>query len=147
MFKTEKHIFKFERLFDVNSTSGRYDTLCSIYLHYDPMPKDPITQYSGKAILHPDDQPDKINGKKIALKRAMQNSCDTYCPMFFRKFDRTEVWKAFWQWVSTWPLSCNVCGSQDIRDGICVDCLIAKEKRLMPIINEMARCEKVRNEK
>lgn len=120
MFKTEKYIFKFERLFD--------GTLCSIYVHYDPMPKDPITQYSGKATLHPNEQPDKINGKKVALKRAMQNSCGTYCPVFLSKSDRTEVWKAFWQWVSTWPLSCDVCSSEDIRDGICIDCLIAKEK-------------------
>ena len=59
-----------ERTVDINGAyvygNGRYDTICEIYVCKDFAPR-----FTGIAKLHPNDQPDKIIGKKIALRNAI----------------------------------------------------------------------------
>jgi len=72
---------------------GRYDTVCEIYVKdngaYSQKPC-----FTGIAKLHPNDRPDKIIGKKIALRNAM---------VVWDHVSRTPIWKAFWGWVASWP--------------------------------------------
>ena len=75
------------------SNPSRFNTLCRIQDSADK--NAPLI---GLAFLHPKDKPDKLTGKKIALKNAL----------FMGQKDkpiRAVVWKAFWQWVEAWPQS------------------------------------------
>lgn len=114
--------------------SGRYNVLCEVYGEHSALPL-----YRAIAKLLPNDEPDPILGKKIALKGVMMHPDvhESYHTRFASKHVRTEIWTAFWQWVSSWKPTCEVCGSKDIRDGICVDCLVAKEKDFRAAIGEM----------
>jgi len=96
---------------------GRYDTVCEIYTRDKTMVGkgfEPVFQknpsFTGIAKLHPNDRPDKIVGKKIALRNALgsrkfsgdpepaYNCVDFYC-----KAVRSVIWAAFSNWVSQWP--------------------------------------------
>jgi hypothetical protein len=72
-------------------TDGRYDTVCEIYINYLEVP-----HFTGVARLHPNDKPDKIVGKKVALRNAISQSVS------FNRTERTAIWKAFWEWVADW---------------------------------------------
>lgn len=86
---------------------GRYDTVCEIYVqdrtklssklndivyHKEP-------SFTGIARLHPNDTPDKIVGKKIALRNALDMG---FLSLPVNKDIRTAIWKAFWEWVAAW---------------------------------------------
>ena len=82
--------------------NGRYDTVCEIYTRDRTMTcltridglvyrKEPT--FTGVAKLHPNDQPDKIIGKKIALRNATKD---------WDKVSRTLIWTHFWGWVADW---------------------------------------------
>jgi len=90
----------------VVSGSGRYDTSCHIYINNDTQE---IPQYIGFVKLHPNDKPDKIIGKKIALQNALisQTFIDPKTKKkitiwHHQKNVRTKIWKAFWAWVESW---------------------------------------------
>ena len=68
---------------------SRSDTVCQIKYADNLMP------FVGVAKLHPNDRPDKIIGKKVALANAMHGRIQ-------RKDHRTIIWKAFFQWVDSW---------------------------------------------
>jgi len=92
--------------------NGRYDTVCEICVKengaYYQKPK-----FTGIAKLHPNDKPDKIVGKKIALRNAIgvwieySKEWQYNCADFYNKPVRTAIWTAFWTWVSSWPVSIN----------------------------------------
>ena len=91
----------------VLENDGRYDTVCEIYIEDLEVPR-----FTGVAKLHPNDQVDRIVGKKIALRNAIgvavieEDGNRTYnynCADFYRPDVRTAIWKAFCQWVSQWP--------------------------------------------
>ena len=89
-------------------SDGRYDTVCEIYIEDLEGPR-----FTGVAKLHPNDQVDRIVGKKIALRNAMNRGfradpiskkyVTDFHLEFYIKSKRTAIWKAFWQWVSQWP--------------------------------------------
>lgn len=133
-----RFVFKHERtgFFEVTNEdgkakthwSGRYNVLCEVYRDLTSFPL-----YTGLAKLHPNDEPDPIIGKKIALEAAMKGPFfvhiqGEYQTRFANKGVRTEIWSAFWSWIASWQPSCNICGSYDLRDGICVDCLVIAER-------------------
>ena len=87
-------------------TNGRYDTVCEIWISGLEVPR-----FTGIAKLHPNDRPDKIVGKKIALRNAMGrrrrsiNGKFIYewnCANFYNKPVRTAIWDAFRTWVANW---------------------------------------------
>lgn len=96
--------------------NGRYDTVCEIYTRdKGVVTSDPSNIVwnnfyfiSGTARLHPNDCPDKIVGKKIALRNAIgvwdaENEEWIYnCAEFYNKPVRTAIWKAFHAWVDQW---------------------------------------------
>ena len=96
---------------EVNDNDGRYDTVCEIYMPDSPSLECP--RFTGVAKLHPNDQVDRIVGKKIALRNAMirgfradpisKKYVTDFHLEFYIKSKRTAIWKAFWQWVSQWP--------------------------------------------
>ena len=92
-----------------HKNDGRYDTKCEIYcLNETRKSYYNIPTFTGIARLHPNDTPDKIVGKKIALRNAIgvwddENEEWSYsCADFFYKKVRTAIWKAFWGWISLW---------------------------------------------
>jgi len=76
---------------------GRYDTVCEIWISGLEVPR-----FTGVAKLHPNDQPDKIVGKKIALRNAIIDRGAYNNWAFQDKSIRSAIWKAFWAWVATW---------------------------------------------
>ncbi len=115
MFTAGKFKIRFER---INKTaSGRFDTKCWIYCKAEePYPYSwmKIPYCSGKAVLHPNDKPDRVLGKKIALRNALFNRFGSIKgPLYHEEFKpwsiRKMIWEGFWRWVGCWP----VC-----RDGI-----------------------------
>jgi hypothetical protein len=68
-----------------------------------------VPRFTGIAKLHPKDKPDKIVGKKIALRNAIgvwieySKKWQYNCADFYNKPVRTAIWTAFWNWVSQWP--------------------------------------------
>ncbi len=105
--------------------NGRYDTKCEIYTQDKTMVrqdkpdgivfcKEPT--FTGIAKLHPNDKPDKVDGKKFALRNAMALHDGDMCRIVYPKKDaadpryrdgffkgaRTAIWKAFWVWVTSW---------------------------------------------
>ncbi len=103
MFETEKFRFVFKKLCFTDG-SGRFDTLCDIYVKESLVNGTNHPRYRGVARLHPNDAPDKITGKKKALLLAMQDGGlkGMYTGSFFLRSKRTVVWKAFWSWVDSW---------------------------------------------
>lgn len=91
--------------------NGRYDTKCEIWLNDE---ESQIPRFTGIAKLHPNDRPDKIIGKKIALQNAIghyheKTDCIVYsCADFYKKETRTSIWKTFWLWVADWPRNISV---------------------------------------
>ncbi|MBE3035715.1 MAG: hypothetical protein IMZ70_01325 [Candidatus Atribacteria bacterium] len=83
--------------------NGRYDTVCEIF-HQN------ILSSIVTVKLHPNDQVDRIVGKKLALKRALdamlpsddQKYGDLLSVYYERKFknraERTAIWGAFWSY-------------------------------------------------
>ena len=112
---------------------GRYDTCCHIFCG-----DSKVSSYNGKALLNPNDQLDRVLGKKVALTKAMiryKSKTHTYYHLEFdNKEIRTEIWKAFWEWVASWEEQskidsflkqelCKVCHKNSAgKDGECVDC-------------------------
>ena len=88
---------------------GRYDTVCEIWLEKGNVRME-VPRFTGIAKLHPNDRPDKLLGKKIALRKAIgvwdaENEEWSYsCSDFFNKSVRTAIWKNFWAWVATWSM-------------------------------------------
>lgn len=89
--------------YKATDNDGRYDTKCEIYIKDLEVPR-----FTGIARLHPNDTPDRIVGKKIALQNALGKyypKCDAIiysCANFYNKEVRTAIWKAFWGWVADW---------------------------------------------
>ena len=83
---------------------SRFDTVCRI-TYYDDLPP-----FIGVAKLHPNDSPDKVIGKKVALKNALIHSREHRGPFKgeiiihwrYEKGRRNVIWKAFWAWVESW---------------------------------------------
>jgi len=91
MFEVNGFKVTFQRIW-TDQKRGRYDTFCEVNL-----PGDTINwPRSALAHLHPNDKPDKIVGKKIALGKALKRA-------EVGKELRTMIWKAFWAWVAKWP--------------------------------------------
>ena len=90
------------------ANDGRYDTICEIYVKDDTQE---VPNFTGIAKLHPNDTPDKIVGKKIALRNAIgtwdsvRKEWDYNCANFYKKGVRIDIWKAFWAWVESWSRS------------------------------------------
>jgi hypothetical protein len=100
MFTVGKYKVTFKRKWHhylTGGTHGRYNTHCAIFRCDDPEPA-----FTGRAKLHPNDQPDKIVGKKIALKNAMWFGARLEPNLCLRREVRTEIWQAFWAWVESW---------------------------------------------
>ena len=111
VFRRRWHIPKRACLIDGTPFSdGRYDTVCEIYDDTGEVPR-----CTGVVKLHPNDQVDRIVGKKLALKRALDAMLPSdeqrygeilsnyYERQFKNKAERTAIWKAFWTWVASWP--------------------------------------------
>lgn len=117
MFKVEGYTITFKRVWyeagvdskDMIHRTGRYDTRCEICLSELEVPR-----CSGIARLHPKDRPDKIIGKKIALRNAIGllkvegKNYHRFLTVlqqasFSNKKVRDAIWKAFWAWVASWP--------------------------------------------
>ena len=73
----------------ISDNDGRYDTVCDIWIQDLEVPR-----YTGVAKLHPNDKPDKIAGKKVALQNAIRDEIGR-TGLFAVKPTRTEIWKAF----------------------------------------------------
>lgn len=114
MFQVGDYKIVFSKLHGChNMFNGRYDTLCEIYVGIKPA----LPRWSGIAKLHPNDQVDRIVGKKVALRNALEKAFPFDDPgvsgLAFelmkadaeRKFNRQVIWGAFWCWVSQWPNS------------------------------------------
>jgi len=95
--------------------NGRYDTVCEIWIDGLEVPK-----FNGVAKLHPKDKPDKIEGKRVALREAiglvkvegqpfLHFKTVNQQSAFYNKSVRTEIWKAFWEWVASWNKGKIVC--------------------------------------
>ena len=109
VFRRRWHIPKRACLIDGTPFSdGRYDTVCEIYDDTGEVPR-----CTGVVKLHPNDQVDRIVGKKLALKRALdvmlpsdqkkdELMYDYYERKFKNKNERTEIWHAFFKWVASW---------------------------------------------
>lgn len=82
---------------------GHYDTCCKI-VDFSLVDEsgEVVNKYEATAYLHPNDKPDKIIGKKVALTKALAKIKG------LDKQKRTKIWMAFWIWVASWKLkSCN----------------------------------------
>lgn len=109
MFDVNGYRIVFRRIWHENNRC-RYDTLCEIFI-----PGLEVPRFTGIARLHPNDNPDRITGKKVALRDAMGTKCtcsDHYhYPLsfsfqkvdFHQKEKREAIWSAFWSWVESWP--------------------------------------------
>ena len=107
MFTAGKYKVVFKRVWHLypgtsHRRGGRYDTQCTIFVDGSE------TTFHGLAKLHPNDQPDKVVGKKKAFSKAVQAllpfhySRDCLEDVIKRKAERTLIWKAFWAWVESW---------------------------------------------
>ena len=92
MFRVNDYQISFRKsqsLITPSRKQGQYDTVCNI------LDTSNSRIFEGYAWIHPNDSPNKIIGKKIALTRALEN-------MGINKSTRTIVWKGFWEWVESW---------------------------------------------
>ena len=123
MFKVNEYKIVFKRVWHERSTdinglyvygSGRYDTVCEIYVESHYVAKE-SPRFTGVAKLHPNDKPDKIVGKKIALRNAIGLVKSKDQPFlhfstlqqqdaFSKKKVRTAIWEAFFAWVVLWSI-------------------------------------------
>lgn len=109
---------------------GRYDTVCEIYVQNTTQVSSKpdgkvyfaLPRFTDIARLHPNEKPDKVVGKKIALFRAMGLSYEEVVfynafgvetkrkilrcsnKTFNNKDARTAIWKAFFKWVASWSV-------------------------------------------
>ena len=118
----DKHLHQIPIVVDSKNmglTDGRYDTFCYITCGNNTTPS-----YHGKALLNPNDQLDKIIGKKIALTKAMifeyqeiklPNGTVVRKPIYWidfgKKPQRQKIWKAFWEWVGSWGTQTHILGT------------------------------------
>jgi len=102
-----KHFKYVDAGFEENKI-GKFGVTCSVYLKDGDTPlfQDTVRPYYK-------DQPDRILGKKYALREALVNKrikrksagkdiLSTYIVWNFTKTERTEIWNAFWEWVESW---------------------------------------------
>jgi len=117
MFQVNEYKIVFRRRWHLRTSdygNGRYDTVCEIYkIGLEESSSEP--SFTGVAKLHPNDSVDRIVGKKLALKRALDAMLPSdeqrygeilsnyYERQFKNKAERTAIWKAFWTWVASWP--------------------------------------------
>ena len=73
----------------------------------------------GSVLIHKGDQPDRILGKKYALRKALIKQAYFVGKRHIivwrlEKEKRTKIWKAFWTWTETWkPLKVKFTGRVD----------------------------------
>jgi len=83
--------------------TGRFGVTC--FIQQEGIEED---IYIGSVLIHKGGQPDRVTGKKYALRKAMiaAEGLDTDGHLaiiwYFPKRQRTEIWKAFWEWVESW---------------------------------------------
>lgn len=102
MFKVKDYKITFERkkvTFETGGTHKIGNTICKLFMATDDIP------YEGNAKLHPNDQYDKIVGKKIALTKALATTG-------LQKPERTEIWKEFWEWIDSWKTQAAMAGME-----------------------------------
>ena len=116
MFTVNQYKIVFKRIWHTDEDgepllNGRYDTMCEIYKVNEAMVSPSRTDgivwntspfFVGIAKLHPNDRPDKIIGKKVALQNAIWDGYQEDSRLCLRKPARTAIWKAFWKWVDSW---------------------------------------------
>jgi len=118
----DKHLHQVPMVVDgknMGLTDGRYDTCCHIFCG-----DSKVSSYNGKALLNPNDQLDRVLGKKVALTKAMidyyfitelPNGTVVKEPIYWNYFHskefRTEIWKAFWEWVGSWGTQTHILGT------------------------------------
>ena len=102
-----KHFKYVDAGFEENKI-GKFGVTCSVYLKDGDTPL-----FQGTVRPYYKDQPDRILGKKYALREALVNKrikrksagediLSTYIVWNFTKTERTEIWNAFWEWVESW---------------------------------------------
>jgi len=83
--------------------TGRFGVTCFIYQEG---VEEAISV--GSVLIHKGDQPDRVIGKKYALRKALRvadvwnDNKQITCTLLFPKQKRTEIWDAFWDWVESW---------------------------------------------
>ena len=113
MFKTENYRIRFEKDFPSNlaKSRGRFNTRCEIYKEGED-----CCDSMGIAFLHPNDSPDRIVGKKIALAQALED-------MDTDKSTRTIIWNDFHKWVESWKQLPDCIGNPTQESIKCNNCL------------------------
>ena len=92
MFIVRPYRISFEKSYLIKTmlkNTGRFDTVCRIESETAGLLS------KGVAYIHPNDNPNKIMGKKVALTKALAN-------LQTNKFIRTQIWIAFWKWIESW---------------------------------------------
>jgi len=84
--------------------TGKFGVTCTIYKEDREIPL-----FQGTVRPYYKDQPDRILGKKYALREALvsgrlKRKSDGKDVIFwnFIQAERTEIWNAFWEWVESW---------------------------------------------
>ncbi len=119
MFKVEGYRIRFEKRYLNNQAmmKGRFDTLCEIY-------RDGQIHNAGCGIarLHPNDNPDRIVGKRIALAKALATVSELSNGYLRSKKRRTIIWKAFLVWVKSWKKREHTIELVDGNLAFCTTC-------------------------
>ena len=113
MFRVNNYQISFRKSYSLVITpkkQGRYDTVCNI------LDTSNSRIFEGYAWIHPNDIPDKITGKKVALTKALEN-------MGANKLTRTIIWEAFWKWVESWKQPPDCIGNPTQESEKCNNCL------------------------
>ena len=84
--------------------TGKFGVTCTIYKEDREIPL-----FQGTVRPYYKDQPDRILGKKYALREALVNKrikrksdSKDIIVWNFTWAERTEIWNAFWAWVESW---------------------------------------------
>ena len=102
----------------------RYTTVCEI----ENRDKEEVISI-GYAHLRPNDMPNKVIGKKVALTNALILTKEDVGSIEvvhrnFPKHIRTDIWEAFWEWIANWKAErCPNCKTRLIFDDgvLCCD--------------------------
>jgi len=113
MFKTDKYKITFKReenIIELPFKNIKKDTAenfqlrtivwCYITKLSEPV-LDEVHGWADSAILHPNDKYDKVIGKKIALTKNLKR-------MNISKEERTVIWQAFWEMITSWELQSDI---------------------------------------